>query len=107
MVVNIVVKYSCTRVLLYTRTLKQTETEETINFFVTFLSLVAFQLSWGGAPLPPGYAYVTSSRYFTELKDLSLDGLAIYAECLRNDSPNKFFLPKQTRKDQFGRPRTR
>ena len=37
---------------------KETETEETIVFFVTFLSLVAFQLggvraSWA----PPGYAY--------------------------------------------------
>ena len=42
---------SCTRVLLYAKIPKETETEETISFFVTFLSLVAFQL--GG----PGYAY--------------------------------------------------
>ena len=35
--------------------LKQTETEETIGFFVPFLSLVKFQL---GTPiLPLGYAY--------------------------------------------------
>ena len=33
------------------------ETEETVVFFVTFLSLVAFQLGEGGGP-PPGYAYV-------------------------------------------------
>ena len=37
---------------------KETETEETIVFFVTFLSLVTFQL---GGPEPPGapssYAY--------------------------------------------------
>ena len=39
---------------------KNTETEETIVFLVTFLSLVAFQL--GGSPSslgsPSGYAYV-------------------------------------------------
>ena len=34
--------------------LKETETEETIAFFVTFLSLVVFQLGRGGrAPCPP------------------------------------------------------
>ena len=34
--------------------LKETKTEETIVFFVTFLSLVAFQLGGGGpSPLPP------------------------------------------------------
>ena len=38
--------------------LKETETEETIAFFVTFLSLVAFQLRGGGPPgSPSGYAY--------------------------------------------------
>ena len=38
--------------------LKETETEETIVFFVTFLSLVAFQLGGGWAPrAPPDYAY--------------------------------------------------
>ena len=37
--------------------LKETETEETIVFFVTFLSLVAFQLGGGRPPGPPGYAY--------------------------------------------------
>ena len=41
------------RVVLYAIMLKESETEETIVFFVTFLSLVAFQL-WGGpGPLPP------------------------------------------------------
>ena len=44
------------RVLLYAKMLKEAKTEETIVFFVTFLSLVAFQL--GGGPGPPsGYAY--------------------------------------------------
>ena len=36
------------------------ETEETVVFFVTFLSLVAFQLGGGQAPAPPGYAYASS-----------------------------------------------
>ena len=36
--------------------LKDAETEETIDFFVTFLSLVSIQLG-EGAELPPGYAY--------------------------------------------------
>ena len=36
------VNYCCTRVLLYAKMLKETETEETIGLFVTFLSLVAF-----------------------------------------------------------------
>ena len=38
--------------------LKETETEETIVFFVTLLSLVAFQLEGQGPlGLPSGYAY--------------------------------------------------
>ena len=38
--------------------LKETETEETIVFFVIFLSLVEFRLGGPGPlPLPPGYAY--------------------------------------------------
>ena len=38
---------------------KETETEETIVFFVTLLSLVAFQLGGGvrASWAPPGYAY--------------------------------------------------
>ena len=52
---NIIVNYCCTRVLLYTKILKKTETEKTIVFFVTFLSLVALQLGEGRAP--SGYAY--------------------------------------------------
>ena len=39
--------------------LEETETEETIGFFVTFLSLVTFQLGSGAGP--PGYAYVLGS----------------------------------------------
>ena len=39
----------------------ETETEETRSFFVTFLSLVTFQLGAGGGI--PGYAYVLGSLF--------------------------------------------
>ena len=41
------------RVLLYARNAKNFETYETIGFFVTFLSLVAFQLEGARAPYFP------------------------------------------------------
>ena len=42
--------------------LKETETEETIRGFVTFLSLVTFRL--GGGPDPhSGYAYEPKLKY--------------------------------------------
>ena len=43
---------------------KETETEETIGFFVTFLSLVKFQLRTGRTPCPPplGHAYAPSEE---------------------------------------------
>ena len=58
MVVKINVNYFCTRVCCTRKMLIETETEETIGFFVTFLSLVAL-LFGEGRPLnpPPGYAY--------------------------------------------------
>ena len=40
--------------------LEETETEETRDFFVTFLSLETFQLGGGGIP---GYAYVLDSLF--------------------------------------------
>ena len=43
----------------------------------------------------------TSNRCFSELKYLSLVGLALSAECLRKDSINKPYLSKQTGKDQL------
>ena len=46
--------------------IKEAETEETIVFFVTFLSLVAFQLGGGGlGPMgpPSGYAYGTDGTF--------------------------------------------
>ena len=47
--------------MLYAKMLKETETEKTIAFFVTFLSLVAFQL--GGRAPPSGYAYVAQTSF--------------------------------------------
>ena len=44
--------YCCTRIRCPRKMLKETETEETIGFFVTFLPLVAFQLG-GRATRPP------------------------------------------------------
>ena len=41
--------------------LEETEAEETKGFFVTFLSLVTFQLGRGGGI--PGYAYVLGSLF--------------------------------------------
>ena len=55
--INIVVSYCCTRVLLYAKMLKETKTRETIVFFVTFLSLVPFQLRRRAPAPPPDYAY--------------------------------------------------
>ena len=49
----IVVSYCFTRVLLYAKMLRETETEETIGFFVAFLSLVAFQLEVERGPWAP------------------------------------------------------
>ena len=41
---------------------KKTETEETIGFFVTFLSLVKFQLGRGPASSPLAYACAPSEE---------------------------------------------
>ena len=49
LVVNIIVNYCCTRICCKQKMLKETEAEETIVFFVTFLTLVAFQLLGGGS----------------------------------------------------------
>ena len=46
LVFSIVVRYCCKRKML-----KRTETEETIGFFVTFLSLMKFQFGGGEARL--------------------------------------------------------
>ena len=37
--------------------------------------------------------------HFSELKDIGLDDLAMYAEFLMKNSPNKLYLPKQMGKD--------
>ena len=66
LVVNIIVNYCCTRVLLHAKMLKETENEETI-IFVTLLSFVAFRL---GDPCPLGYAYDCNFNTICDLKIL-------------------------------------
>ena len=43
--------------------LKETETEETVNFFIPFLSLVAFQLG-GWAPCPPSWLRLWHEQHY-------------------------------------------
>ena len=59
------------RVLLYAKMLKETETEETKAFFVTFLSLLAFQLGGGRAPL-----WLRLWGVLNRLSDLYLNDMA-------------------------------
>ena len=46
--------------MLCAKMLKEIETEKTTGFFVTLLSLVAFQLGGPGPQPPLGYAYALS-----------------------------------------------
>ena len=48
-----------------------------------------------------------SSRHFSRSKDLSLDGLAMEAECLREDFSSKLYILKWVGKTPVVRPRTR
>ena len=50
---------------------RETETEETIGFFVTFLSLVAFNWRWGG---PPGHLATPKGGGELLLKNGTIDG---------------------------------
>ena len=62
--INIIVNYCYTRVLLNAKMLKETETEETIRFFVTVLSLVVFQ--WRGAgPLATPMLLISGMTLFS------------------------------------------
>ena len=56
---QIAVNYCFTRVLLlYTKMLKETETEETIGFFVTFFVIGGISIERRRAPwAPPDYTY--------------------------------------------------
>ena len=55
--------------------LKKTEAEETIGFFVIFLSLMAFDLGGGGGPPAPlplfGYAYACNNAIFPCLSQMT------------------------------------
>ena len=59
--------------------LKKTETEETIGFFDTFLSLVKFQLG-GPAPPPLAYAYALSEENKKSVRKFSARFLAFSNE---------------------------
>ena len=63
LVVNIIVNYYCTRVLLYTKMLKETEE---IRLFVTFFLLMAFQL--GGLDPPSATPMIVTSMLFVILR---------------------------------------
>ena len=47
---------------------------------------------------------LTSSRCFSELKDLSLDGLTYVSGMPQERPPNKLYLPKQVGEDQLDEP---
>ena len=59
--------------------LKKTETEETIGFFVTFLSLAKFRLGRGPGPLPPtGYANAPIEKNKKGVRKFSARFLVFY-----------------------------
>ena len=67
--------------------LKETETEETRVFFVTFLLLLAFQLGGG----PPGYAYALKGQNLFIVSQILPKIMLILTHCLRqieNRQPN-------------------
>ena len=51
--INITVNYCCTRVQLYAKMLKETETEENNSLFCDIFFLVAFQFRASWPPPPP------------------------------------------------------
>ena len=82
------VNYCCMRVLLYAKMLKETKTEETIVFFVTFLSLVAFQLGCPGPLGPPsGYAYAAQYPRPFLFRPYAIMYDKIVVSCLKQKSP--------------------
>ena len=65
MVVNIIVNSYCAHVRCTQKVLKETETKETVGFFVTFLLLLVFQL---GGPRPPAPLLATPMTVLTALE---------------------------------------
>ena len=59
---------------------KETETEETVGFFGTFLSLVKFQLEEGPCPPPPAYAYAPIEKNKKGVRKFSARFLAFSNE---------------------------
>ena len=67
--------------------LKETETEETIVFFETFLSLVAFRLGEPGyayATGYPGYAYATTT--LSQISFFKAERKVIYKKIIFDDN---------------------
>ena len=62
--IDIVADCCCTRECCSRKMLKETQTEETIGFLSSFLSLVAFQLGGTGAlgPSKHGYGFVITGQ---------------------------------------------
>ena len=45
--------------------------------------------------------FLNIEPYFSKFKNISLDGWAMWAECLRKDCSNKLYLPEQMGEDQL------
>ena len=71
MVFNIIGNYSCMRVLLYAKMLRETENEEA-RLLVTFLSLVAFRLGVPAPPPPLAMPMIVISMLFVILRFFAL-----------------------------------
>ena len=66
--------------------LKESETEETIVFLATFLSLAAIQLGGGGPLVSPGYAYGYRSCDVTGRVNTSIYSFFLEVQAEKRDS---------------------
>ena len=87
LVVNIIVNYCCTRELLNTKVLKETETEETKLFCHIFM--IWWHFDWrGSAPwAPPGYAYAMMSSQ----NDIIFQKCGCDITIMTSSTQNQFF----------------
>ena len=98
LVVNIIVNYCCTRVLLYVKSAKRNWNWRNSTLFVSFLSLVAFQLGGPGPPGPPWPRLLPEINVFSSLSQKSYNFTFVrryLANChllsLHNDNLVDFF----------------
>ena len=82
LVVNIVLNYCCERKMI-----KEIKTEETLVLFVTFLSLVTFQL--GGRALCPPLAPLMFWDFFSEMRKLLASSEAEFNSSVGADMGSK------------------